>query len=1451
MHSTHGHFGEYNHVSLVTEGDLITGLCDRARRKPVVAFHEEELTDLARPVRPSAELRWTGALLDPAEARPTSLPPDEPAPQVRAGGRVFTLTGRSHTHFPMGFGRRLMYHPVATDRPDGLAVLLTVDLPDRARYRVHWTGEADGEGTYRLAHGMVVTVLTDLPWTWDGATCTVRTADTGGRVTYLIESVVGATRLHRTVLVAAPGHERDAVRVRACLGRDFVPSFVVGTTEWSEPGTAAGLLADLPGARVLTLGLPMPGGLDALDAEVVPVDPADRTAGTCPRPRPTTVTAPDRPEAYGPALHLALRLDADLAFGPPDGDLVRWSGGAGTPPRSWLLSSLLGRPLTAGHRDGDDRDPTGGIPAGPPAAAGELVVCENTVADLLVCQAVGYAQLRGCDIAFVPEIANEQPPASLPGAGGVVWFRERAAAAVPPALRAPEADTLTVFTRHLPLHLTPLPDAGEGPRHWMDRYRMAHLPGQLGSVLVPRKLLGSLEPAPAVSFGVVFDALSGTRPTEGGVFVDRLQRGLSHPMVLTGPAARGTVMEAALRHLDTDLVLLVAHGRDDHLEDWHNDPVPASAICGWHLRGRPVVFNNSCSSWTTTSRAFLRAGARAVIATLWPVANEFATRVATTVGTQLHHPDGPDIAALLREALGNAADGPEDGPGGLAGAPADDDGVATRAAYLFVGLPGTSFLDRPAFGRAETVAALTHTLNRLYDAFAALIGEGIPEVVPALYQGSTPFLRERLAALLIPGEPPLHLAPPWELLTLLDVDFLLARLDNEICRRVLDVLPPHERGGAAAEMATSLEKAADELRTMPERYERHMGKGEEDDTSLWLSDMFSTELLAGFAFHNVLPSLQAVAHLPLDGARDVARSWFRLAATLVTVSADRAPDGSVSDTALIGRIREGIPAVLARWPSADNGAGFEQELDLLGRAVDKAELADRFGAARMLLGEPAAAGPFFEAARDLARPGTPVAANAAAHLADVEWLTAQDGEDDLTAHHQALERQRADGDVPGASITATHLLLRAASTGAALAPEFVTTALAVVDTVEAAHQRVDLRCHLLSSAALYLASRKDHRGAARLQAEVVGHLRTDAAASAGSVAALAGWYQGRRDYPRAVERACADGAALEEEGLLDAAMRSFLTAADCALRAYVAAPCEAHIDTFLECSRRLGRLHGRRPPRLQRKLEDRLREVWEQTVSVQRQWAERGRTGRALAAYKAAMCWTYAQTDTAPGSAQDLAWRQLGEAYHPRNVDLVRRLAARGALRRDAVVCIGADGAVDIALTTVRGALTALPQEDRGLESGAEVLPQVLVGCIPFPNGSVTDTPPADAPVYVAGAAVFALREGAPVTLRHSEPPPTAAMGDVLYRAVWGSFLVPHRVEVILAPGVEPGAVHCVVLAEPGPRVDLRSGTDTDGWHIVLSPPDEQGTCHWLAELTILRPASAAGPGGATFDAGS
>ncbi|MGW2788165.1 CHAT domain-containing protein, partial [Streptomyces populi] len=824
------------------------------------------------------------------------------------------------------------------------------------------------------------------------------------------------------------------VLVHAALGRGFVPCFVVGDGEAHEPASITALLDETPEADVIAVGLRSVPTLRAPGANTVHMDSGPRSSAEVLEllgrpPRAATITAPDRPQAYGPALHLALGLSADLALEPSDGDLIRLTGHDGALLRTWQLTELLGTMLPAQPALSTSPDPT--APAAPAPPGDEIVICENAAAELLVCQAVGYAQVRGCPIAFIPEITADEPESGARSRDGVRLLQEQAEAAVPSTLRSPNARTLTVFTRHLPLHLTPLPHPDDHARHWLDRYAVAHVPGRLGSVLVPRLLRRQLQPTPSVSFGLIFDSLGAVTNTESTGYAGRLTRSLSHPVVLTGRDARRDVLESALQHLDTDLVLLIAHGRDDHLEDADNEVISASRIGGWRLRGQPVVFNNSCSSWTTSSRAFLTAGARAVIATLWPVANEVATHIAAQVGERLHDQDEPAVAELLHQAVADARE-------------RHREDLATQAAYVFIGLPQTAFHARPTLNQREALDLLTHTTTTLYQVFSAVAKEGRPKSATALRNAAFASLRERFAALLTPEELPAHLAPPLARLSVLDIDFLLARLDAALGRDLLRVLPPERHPQVVSQMDAILERALHELATWEQRHATHMRRDRGQDAQGRPAEDTSLIMLsADFVLTDVLPHAVALADLRRPESKERARQWLHMAAMLVTTPADVSPDHSITDEALIARLRAGIvqrTRTLWRRDGKDNDN--TTEIDWLAQGTDKAELANRFGMVRTPLDEPDRAALFFKAARDLAEPGSAVWANATSNLADTLRRRDASGDAVLGHYRAALRLQVEQGDLRNASITEANLLRRAASTGTSLGRQFIPRALA-------------------------------------------------------------------------------------------------------------------------------------------------------------------------------------------------------------------------------------------------------------------------------------------------------------------------------------------------------------------------------------------------------------------------
>jgi len=99
--------------------------------------------------------------------------------------------------------------------------------------------------------------------------------------------------------------------------------------------------------------------------------------------------------------------------------------------------------------------------------------------------------------------------------------------------------------------MTPIP--GSEGRHWRDKHDIAHLPGQIASVLVPRAARWEADEPPPVSFGVIFDALGAVVATESEAYVAQLTEGLSVPVVLSGLGARQEALQEVLQRLDTDL----------------------------------------------------------------------------------------------------------------------------------------------------------------------------------------------------------------------------------------------------------------------------------------------------------------------------------------------------------------------------------------------------------------------------------------------------------------------------------------------------------------------------------------------------------------------------------------------------------------------------------------------------------------------------------------------------------------------------------------------------------------------------------------------------------------------------------------------------------------------------------------------------------------------------------
>lgn len=724
------YLGELNGICLLLDEGLIRGVVDRGRPGPAAPLVEEALVDLAGPARPPTD-RWM--LLD--------------------------LGGGERSWRPLGFGRSLHYR-----RPGSGAAEVDIDLPADVLYRLHLPTGTGRPPEFQLSPDIRLSFRTEAPWTWDPGSLQVLTSGEPARVTLRLETRIGGGVVSGTAVVAAAGDRRAAYLARAALGRGFVRCHERAPRDRPERIVAVGDAAT-PGPDVIRVPAGIVSSADVSVALGLPV-PA------------RTLVVRDDEALWGPALHLSLALSAALAVDAGAACALALHDDAGRIERSWARDDLIG---VVHRRAAADAGPDSETGEG--TDAGELVVCESVTNALLGCQAVGYADWRGCDIAFIEPAAGPPELTDLPKSRRVEALTAAATAAVPEPLRRPSAATITVFTAHLPLHLTRYDDA----TRWVDRFRVAHLPGDTASILVPRHVTPPT--AGRTPMSVVFDALSELTETESGAVAEALGQSLATPVLLSGPAATAAVLDGVLNRLDAELVLIIAHGRNDWIEDVDGHETTADTIAGWRLPGRPLIFNNSCSSWLSTGPAFVAAGARSYIGTLWPIASAPASAVARDVAAGLI--GGPAIAEVLHDAI-------------RATAVADPE---TALAYFLVGMPDEAFRGAPPLDDDERTSALLSDMRQLFDVLDAFAGNGRGDLAVQLLPSVVDGFRHRFVGLATTVDPAMPLPQPYNNLTMKDGDYLVAAAELNLLGRLAATLPETAVPSVLAQITALLPRA--------------------------------------------------------------------------------------------------------------------------------------------------------------------------------------------------------------------------------------------------------------------------------------------------------------------------------------------------------------------------------------------------------------------------------------------------------------------------------------------------------------------------------------------------------------------------------------------------------------------------------------------------------------------
>jgi tetratricopeptide (TPR) repeat protein len=186
---------------------------------------------------------------------------------------------------------------------------------------------------------------------------------------------------------------------------------------------------------------------------------------------------------------------------------------------------------------------------------------------------------------------------------------------------------LTAFTIGLPYSFVRTETAD-----W-SRKPIGHMAADATLIILNELYGAAAAPQSEASFTLVFDP-GFFRGAETDDVMRTVGAHVTHPILLSGPAATWDALFLP-DHLPVELIFFNTHGSDDAIVlgdvPLHNWRIPQYVT----LRHRPLVFNNSCQSWTGVGREFVRSGARGYIGTLWAVPSDLAADFARVVVDRL------------------------------------------------------------------------------------------------------------------------------------------------------------------------------------------------------------------------------------------------------------------------------------------------------------------------------------------------------------------------------------------------------------------------------------------------------------------------------------------------------------------------------------------------------------------------------------------------------------------------------------------------------------------------------------------------------------------------------------------------------------------------------------------------------------------------------------------------
>ncbi|GHF50372.1 tetratricopeptide (TPR) repeat protein [Amycolatopsis bartoniae] len=202
---------------------------------------------------------------------------------------------------------------------------------------------------------------------------------------------------------------------------------------------------------------------------------------------------------------------------------------------------------------------------------------------------------------------------------------------------------LTAFTSGLPYSFVRTTEAD-----WATK-PIGHVAADPALTILNELYSAGIERSPG-TFSLVFDP-GFFRASETPDVLRSVGTHFTHPVLLSGPDASLRALMDLTKDLPVELVFFNTHGSDEAIVLGDTE-LSSWLIPQWlSLTHRPIVFNNSCQSWTGVGRQFVRAGARGYLGTLWSIPSRPAADFARVVVDRLTTEERLACEAIVRTGL--------------------------------------------------------------------------------------------------------------------------------------------------------------------------------------------------------------------------------------------------------------------------------------------------------------------------------------------------------------------------------------------------------------------------------------------------------------------------------------------------------------------------------------------------------------------------------------------------------------------------------------------------------------------------------------------------------------------------------------------------------------------------------------------------------------------------------